>query len=803
MAAAAAKSNLSSLSSTAATSGFDILQFQAFNSAVDIQFWYELGRNKLDHLQLSNKALEVVAGYTNALNQHIPSQLTLGEYSFHEIQEFKNISNQVNNPDSNNNNLNNHASATGVNHLPAFHVPYRGQLYISNTLDEFIHMNTSILLDKLRDEIWESIKSGSALNSSAYHLNRFLLLCYADLKTHKYYYWFAIPAVLHPSIRIISLPPFPIQSYFATDQQLALIKSFCIFAQHNVSEADKKAGMVLRPEPYFLVVKRHVGLASVEYLHKYNEIKKSLSLSDEILLGFIDPCPLNTNPGWPLRNLLLLAAVQFKLPNVNVLCFRDVVAAQHLLDGKKYIFLTSFVLTVKFTAAQPGDSELKSPLPASSPTNLSSPGAGPNNNNSIDPTSILNMNNLTSVAPRVVGWERNKAGKLAPRSMDVAALMDPSRLAEQSADLNLKLMRWRAVPKLDLSVIATSKCLLLGAGTLGCNVARSLLGWGIRYITFVDNGKVSYSNPVRQSLYTFEDCSNSKPKAATAAEAMKKIFPKIHAKGVELTIPMPGHAVNEAELTQTKQDIKKLIDLIDSHDAIFLLTDSRESRWLPTVLCAAKNKICINTALGFDTFLVMRHGDNYIQRPKKSKTEQSDSDTGSDESDSEEETKATDKQSSKKSPANLLDPDDLLNLNQLDLNKQTTAPAPAGAIVVPDDDLLKTFGAASKSSTASTTTKAPELPPKSDKYDKAATVLAEQKSSNNNTKSKDESSESDTDSDDSDSSVSSDQSDDSEKTKAKKAKKRAKRKAKKERRKQKKKEKKEKREKEAAAKAGK
>jgi hypothetical protein len=55
--------------------------------------------------------------------------------------------------------------------------------------------------------------------------------------------------------------------------------------------------MVLRPEPYFLVVKRHVGLASVEYLHKYDEIKKSLSLSDEILLGFIDPCPLQTNPG--------------------------------------------------------------------------------------------------------------------------------------------------------------------------------------------------------------------------------------------------------------------------------------------------------------------------------------------------------------------------------------------------------------------------------------------------------------------------------------------------------------------------
>jgi hypothetical protein len=137
------------------------------------------------------------------------------------------------------------------------------------------------------------------------------------------------------------------------------------------------------------------------------------------------------------------------------------------LDGKKYIFLTSFVLTVKFTPASPGENnELKSPNSSNNSVSLQSP---INNNNYVELShnTFLNLNSLTSVTPRVVGWERNKLGKLAPRSMDVAALMDPSRLAEQSADLNLKLMRWRAVPKLDLSIITNSKCLLLGAGTLG------------------------------------------------------------------------------------------------------------------------------------------------------------------------------------------------------------------------------------------------------------------------------------------------------------------------------------------------
>ena len=106
--------------------------------------------------------------------------------------------------------------------------------------------------------------------------------------------------------------------------------------------------------------------------------------------------------------------------------------------------------------------------------------------------------------------------------------MDPLQLANTAVDLNLKLMKWRLAPDLDLGKIAQTKCLLLGAGTLGCYVARSLMAWGVRHISFVDNGTVSFSNPVRQPLFNFKDClEGGSPKAAKAAEALQIIFPGV------------------------------------------------------------------------------------------------------------------------------------------------------------------------------------------------------------------------------------------------------------------------------------
>lgn len=56
-----------------------------------------------------------------------------------------------------------------------------------------------------------------------------------------------------------------------------------------------------------------------------------------------------------------------------------------------------------------------------------------------------------------------------------------------------------------------------------------------------------------------------------------------------MSIPMPGHIIETEE--KTVEQINRLKGLVESHDAVFLLTDSRESRWLPTVLGAASKKV--------------------------------------------------------------------------------------------------------------------------------------------------------------------------------------------------------------------
>ncbi|XP_029391207.1 ubiquitin-like modifier-activating enzyme ATG7 isoform X1 [Mus pahari] len=441
---------------------------------------------------------------------------------------------------------------------PARCCPAMGTLHNTNTLEAFKTADKKLLLEQSANEIWEAIKSGAALENPML-LNKFLLLTFADLKKYHFYYWFCCPALCLPeSIPLIRGP-------VSLDQRLSPKQIQAL--EHAYDDLCRAEGVTALP--YFLF-KYDDDTVLVSLLKHYSDFFQGQRT--KITVGVYDPCNLAQYPGWPLRNFLVLAAHRWSgsFQSVEVLCFRDR-TMQGARDVRHSIIF-----------------EVKLPEMAFSPD-----------------------------CPKAVGWEKNQKGGMGPRMVNLSGCMDPKRLAESSVDLNLKLMCWRLVPTLDLDKVVSVKCLLLGAGTLGCNVARTLMGWGVRHVTFVDNAKISYSNPVRQPLYEFEDClGGGKPKALAAAERLQKIFPGVNASGFNMSIPMPGHPVNFSDVTmeQAHRDVEQLEQLIDSHDVIFLLMDTRESRWLPTVIAASKRKLVINAALGFDTFVVMRHG---LKKPKQ------------------------------------------------------------------------------------------------------------------------------------------------------------------------------------------
>lgn len=494
------------------------LQYVPFSIALDGTFWSELSKRKLEQYRLEEGPVLVSASFSCGNAAGLPPLANMDHGSF-ELADL---------------------SSTTVGKCPM-----RGNLWLLNTLEAMKQRDKVLLLQAAGEELWQSIRSGQATEDPNL-LNRFVALIFADLKTYRFWYWFAFPAVRLPEGAVV-LDGAPRRlDEVVTEAQLGLLDA----AYCEMKAPASRTAFLVRPED--------AGGMVVLPLAQLPQLIDSVG---KFYVCFSDPSTSDTHPGWPLRNLLALLAFAHGslVQEWDIVCYRRQTKQGRVLSGH------SLVLKVRLAAV--------------------------------------------TEQPGFVGWERNAAGQLGPRTVDLKASMDPARLCESAVNLNLQLMRWRLAPSLDLQGIAATRCLLLGAGTLGCNVARGLMAWGIRTLTIVDCGRVSYSNPVRQSLYTLRDCKDGgRPKAQAAADALRDVFPSMNTRAVDLSIPMPGHAVPSGSESAVREQVEQLERLVAEHDAIFLLLDTREARWLPTLLASSANKLAINAALGFDTFLVMRHG---------------------------------------------------------------------------------------------------------------------------------------------------------------------------------------------------
>lgn len=446
-------------------------------------------------------------------------------------------------------------------------------------MQEFLDFKKKEFLDAQGADIWQSIYDGRALSEPERYLSRFGLLVYADLKKYIFYYWFSFPALNYPKeVHIVQQNTKTTTGDEKSDQQESHTDILGVFSEQavkNLQEEYDKNNQDRNFQRGYFIVKHFINTltgsdgVSVYPLTDYRlaiEVQENQK-ECQIYFAYTEVSANRVFAGWPLRNFLCLIAVQFQLDRVKILRIRKSQPSKESRLELRH----SMILEVSY--------QLES-------THV--------------PGGVL------PEAPLITGWEKNESQQVAPKKVNLSSLLDPKKLAEDAVNLNLRLMKWRLLPSLDLERIAETKCLLLGCGTLGCHIARGLLAWGIKSISIVDNAKISYSNPVRQTLYTFDD--NSTYKAEAAAASLRRIHPSVQVKPYVFSIPMPGHHVVEKEVEQTKKDVSLLERLIEEHDAIFLLMDTRESRWLPTVVAMSKQKLVINVAIGFDTFLLQRHG---------------------------------------------------------------------------------------------------------------------------------------------------------------------------------------------------
>ncbi|PLB50504.1 autophagy-related protein 7 [Aspergillus steynii IBT 23096] len=481
-----------------------------------------------------------------------------------------------------------HGNALTSDEVPAGYYRAEGTMKNVNTIEAYRNTDKVHLLQESGRTIWDAIIDGSIYSYPSL-LSSFLVISYADLKRYKFHYWFAFPA-LHSDPSWVTIGPSTqntgqdkgqwgvkhgerlpnVENSTLTDAVQAWssrvdTRQHGFFLARRLRESSGNAGHDNETDSAMADM---TSGWQIEALAAYENGFFNGARFEDCFVCFVDPSNYEDAPGWMLRNLLVLAKHRWGLDKIQILRYRD--ASSRCEQGR------SIVMALESRGSQ-----------------------------TTDPAKLQNKD--SDLMPKVTGWERNATGKLTGRLVDLTEYLDPTRLADQSVDLNLKLMKWRISPRLDLDIIKRTRCLLLGAGTLGSYVARNLMGWGVTKITFVDNGSVSFSNPVRQPLFNFADClEGGAKKAHRASQALSEIYPGVESTGYTLSVPMAGHPVVDAQ--QTRADFETLHKLIDDHDVVFLLMDTRESRWLPTVMGKAAGKIVMNAALGFDSYVVMRHG---------------------------------------------------------------------------------------------------------------------------------------------------------------------------------------------------
>ena len=114
--------------------------------------------------------------------------------------------------------------------------------------------------------------------------------------------------------------------------------------------------------------------------------------------------------------------------------------------------------------------------------------------------------------------------------------------------------------------LCAATVLVAGCGALGSVIAERLARAGVGRIKIVDRDWVEWSNLQRQSLFTEEDARCATPKAAAAAEAIRRI-------NSEIQVDYFVEDLNHETIQQFADDCDLVMDGLDNFETRFLIND--------------------------------------------------------------------------------------------------------------------------------------------------------------------------------------------------------------------------------------
>lgn len=237
-------------------------------------------------------------------------------------------------------------------------------------------------------------------------MSSFIIVSFADLKKYKFHYWFAFPA-LHsdpPWLPIDRAEPIdPNQD--GNNNTTSSLKDISLIESSKLVEAVQtwSRGVDARQRGFFLAKKcwnapnEATSISNLSDASGFSWSISSLSYyeggffndsrPEDCYVCLADPSNYDSAPGWMLRNLLVLVKRRWDLHKVQILRYRDTNSKSD--QGR------STVMVLESSRSE------------------------------TDRT--IGSRDSHSSMPKVTGWERNPAGKLTGKVVDLTEYMDPKR----------------------------------------------------------------------------------------------------------------------------------------------------------------------------------------------------------------------------------------------------------------------------------------------------------------------------------------------------------------------------------------